>query len=135
MVAHKDDTNTRSCENDRKVKESLAFMGASTPTQNKGFRRDYTLGETIRHSSHKIIHSTPDKAVRAVESLQNQDFAFIKRSDGTYCYAILAQRTRISTERNKGDSDEIMVFVVNESGSTKLLRKSRWRDSVCLVSE
>jgi len=83
--------------------------------QPTGFRRDYELGETVRCQTHM---STGDTS-----SLENHDFAFVKRSDGSYSYAILAER-----------SEEFMLFAMNASGATKKISKKHWSSLLCLVS-
>ena len=100
--------------------------------QHKGFRRDYSLGETVRFASHIIDEQTN---IGDVNSLRKHDFAFVKRSDGSYSYAILACR---SFEPIKGakndDTEECMTFVMNDIGSTKMIKQRHWSAFVCLVS-
>jgi len=69
--------------------------------QTKGFRRDYELGETLRHSSHMVVESNSKKSLRSVESLRKHDFAFVKRSDKSFSYAILAFRSLEPTSSNE----------------------------------
>ena len=100
-----------------------------------GFRGDYTIGETIRSSIHMSIESTSEQAIQAIGSLDEHDFAFIKRSDGSYSYAILARR---SMEPIKGDDindkaksmEECMTFVMSEAGAAKMVRRRNWSKSV-----
>lgn len=96
--------------------------------QNKGFRRDYSIGETIRSQCHMIIDPTSE-----VGLLNKHDFAFVKRSGGSHSYAILAYR---SMELIKGttNTEECMVFVISDTGSTKMVRKRDWGEFVHLVS-
>ncbi len=58
--------------------------------RNKGFRGDYDLGDSARASSHMIVEPTSKQALQAAGSLNKHDFAFVKRSDGSCTYAILA---------------------------------------------
>mmetsp|Transcript_46508 Transcript_46508/g.97727 ORF Transcript_46508/g.97727 Transcript_46508/m.97727 type:complete len:346 (-) Transcript_46508:88-1125(-) len=101
--------------------------------ENKGFRRDYSLGDTVRSQSHMIIEPSYDKTIQAVDSLCKHDFAFVKRSDGSYSYSILAYRC---DEPIKGTnhSEECMVFVMNDIGATKMIRKRYWHKLIRLVS-
>ena len=98
-----------------------------TPTVScAGFRRDYKLGETLRSPSHMIASAQPTSEENMnMDSLQKHDFAFIKRSDGSYTYAILACID---------EDGERMTFVLNTYGSTKVVRKRHWEKLVCLVS-
>ena len=91
--------------------------------QYKGFRKDYSVGETLRSPSHMAAEPTSEEAVN---SLHKHDFAFIKRSDGSYTYAILACIN--------DDDEERMRFVLHENGSTKVIRKKHWKKLICLVS-
>lgn len=85
--------------------------------------QNYTLGDTPRSSSHM---KTP-QALHEVCALKDHDFVFLKRSDGSYSYAIIACRTTDDA------SEECMLFVVNESGSTKTVRKRNWLDYIRLL--
>jgi len=102
--------------------------------QHKGFRKDYSIGEKTRSPSHMIIEPTSDQAIQVISSLKKHDFAFVKRSCGSYSYAILAYR---SMEPIKGAIDksmeECMTFVMSDVGSTKMVRK-RHSHFVRLVS-
>ena len=100
--------------------------------QHKGFRRDYSLGETARFASHIINEQTN---IRAVNSLRKHDFAFVKRRDGSYSYAILACRSFEPIKGAKNDhTEECMTFVMNDTGSTKMIRQRHWSEFVCLIS-
>ena len=106
--------------------------------QHNGFRIDYQLGETVRCTSHMMR----EQESSVIDSLNRYDFAFVKRSDGSFSYAILAQRTlepiKSSSENsesaNTTDVEECMVFVMNQSGSTKMIRMRHWADKVRLPS-
>ena len=94
-----------------------------------GFRRDYELGGRLRSPSHKIDITQPtttsEENTNMGSLLQKHDFAFIKRSDGSYTYAILACIDK---------DGERMTFVLDNYGSTKVVRKRNWEKLVCLVS-
>ena len=117
---------------------SEVFLQEQKKYGYNGYRDDYFLGDAIKSSSHMIIESTPERVIRAVESLQMHDFAWVKRSDGTYTYAILTHRpssptTTDSNEVTSKHSDEVKCFVVNDAGSTKMIPKSRWHERIRLV--
>ena len=95
-----------------------------------GFRNDYSLGEVARSSSHMITnmeqqpYSSENGHTQAIDaSLRNHDYAFVKRSDGTYTYSVLAYRD-VNT----------LAFVMCESCSIKLVKRQYWHDHVRLVS-
>ena len=96
-------------------------------------RDDYVLGDVIRSSSHMMIESSPDRAIHAVDSLKIHDFAWVKRSDGFYTYAILAYRNPPIENKSNHHPEEYMYFVVDNSGSTKMILKKHWHDSVRLI--
>ena len=95
----------------------------SQEDQCKGFREHYDLGDAIRSPSHMINEPISEQATKAVDVLRKHDFAFVKRSDGSYSYAILAYR-----------SEESMTFVMNGSGSTKMISKRHWSKLIRLVA-
>lgn len=88
-------------------------------------RRDYKLGQALRSPTHMIIENCPQAAMEKVSQLKNYDFAFIKRSDGSWTYAILAFRS---------EEEECMMFVMNEGGSTKVIKKNQWAKWVRCVA-
>jgi hypothetical protein len=108
---------------------------AKKESQHKGLRQDYELGETLRHPSHTVVEPTDGRACRGVSSLDNYDFAFVKRSDGSFSYAILAYRSLEVVERGDEKSvEECMTFVMSGAGNTKKVRKRHWDKYVRLVS-
>ena len=90
-------------------------------------RGDYVLGEFARSLSHMIIDTSPQET--KVSELEDHDFAFVKRSDGSWSYAILAHRYRSRNEEN-----EYMMFVLNEVGATKIFKKRQWAKGICCVA-
>lgn len=107
--------------------------------KNKGYRSDYSLGETLRSSAHMIIEPNSEQDVRAVDLLKMHDFAFVKRSDGSYSFAILAFRSmepmkKRAAENSSGAMEECMNFVIGECGSTKMVHRRNWSKSIRLVS-
>ena len=105
----------------------------SDPRRSGSFQRNrrpggYVPGEAARSPSHMIAEPAPGRATEAVDSLSIPDCAFVKRSDGSFLYARLAYWTARASE-------ECMAFLLNDSGSTKLTRKSQWSEYVRLISE
>ena len=99
---------------------------ASTSNEHtSGFRKDYVIGDLVRSTSHMITGPTS----QAIDMLQKHDFAFVKRSDGSYSYAILAFRSFEPIKKGTG-TEECMTFVTNESGSTKIIRERHWSELV-----
>lgn len=110
-------------------------------TESKGFRNDYTLGDTVRSESHMLPPANKptgsNQACQSASSLQKHDFAFVRRSDGSYAYAILAFRSLEQPGNSSSYTDsliEYMSFVISGSGSTKMLKKKQWSTHVRLAS-
>ena len=104
----------------------------SQPVYHQGFRPDYVLGESSRQASHMIVPQDDTHAITLVSTLSKHDFAWVKRSNGRYSYAILAYRTS-STDNDGNNKGEGMAFVMDEAGSTKMIRKKYWCEYVRLV--
>ena len=101
----------------------------------KRFRKDYKLGDTLCSPSHATSEPNSRRACRAVSSLRVHDFAFVKRSDGSFSYAILAYRSVRPTEKSNNKSmEECMTFVLSSTGSKKTIFRSKWGKQVRLVS-
>lgn len=76
-----------------------------------------------------------ERAVAAFKLLQNYDFVFVRRSDGSYSYAILSGRSFAPIKGAKNNAtEECMTFVINGSGCTEMIRQEHWSDKVQLVS-
>ena len=130
--------------------------------QHMGYRPDYKLGQVARSPSHLLIPPTSTSTtnnnksklnyINQIATLLKHDFAFVKRSNGLYSYAILAYRTnpgcRINPSKsthggmvNNGDDyydgeykEEGMAFVMDNVGSTKMIRRKHWFEYIRLVS-
>jgi hypothetical protein len=94
-----------------------------------GVRRDYSLGDKARCTSHMIIQDDPQEAFNQVSRLKQYAFAFVKRTDGLWTYAILAHRFV------DDEGEECMLFVMHQTGSTKRIKKNQWAGFVCLVAD
>ena len=89
---------------------------------------NYDLGDSLQCSSHIINDACPQAAIERVSRLNHYDFAFVKRSNGSWSYAILASRFVGMY------NDEYMVFVLNKIGSTKVVNRSQWASCVRCVA-
>lgn len=119
----------------------VPFLPSSVDKQRPkhvGFRGDYVIGELLRARSHLDVAPTHRQALAALGSLQQHDFAFVRRSDGSFSYAILAYRHVAPMKGAEGRSknkpqEECMTFVMSERGTTKMVRKRFWSEFVRLV--
>lgn len=106
---------------------------------NESRRRNrYKLGDTLQ-SDHEIIQ---DKSINTemVNKLQVNDYAFIKRTDQSWTYALLVKRCYIDgqhdissgKEKSRGsecrcNECEVMTFALDNSGQrTKTFTKKKW---------
>lgn len=105
-----------------------------TQAMHRGYREDYLLGETARSPSDMIIESCPQKYAKNAAQLKNYDFAFVKRTDGSWTYSILASRSFIGGLEPNEPPEEFMLFVMSDGGSTKLIKKRQWADFIRLVA-
>ena len=76
-----------------------------------------------------IIESNPSKAFQSIDSLKLYDFAWVKRSCGTWVYAIVAIITSDEDDANKS-----IQFVMDKKGSTKTLKSKYWTNHIRLVN-
>eukprot|EP00956_Cyclotella_meneghiniana_P039665 scaffold176605_cov60-Cyclotella_meneghiniana.AAC.1 len=114
----------------RRRSDGVVFNNARNQENKQMFvrgRGDYVLGECARSLSHMMIDSSPHEI--KVTELEKHDFAFVKRSDGSWSYAILAHRHRSRNEEN-----EYMMFVLNYVGATKTFKKRQWAKGIRCVA-
>ena len=106
--------------------------------QHAGFRHDYVIGDALRSPSHMIVDPSSERSLAKIGALQEHDFAFVRRSDGSFSYAILAYRHASPVKgargrTGKGSTEECLTFVVSEIGTTKMVRRRFWSKFVRLV--
>jgi hypothetical protein len=79
-------------------------------------------------------------AVENANSLKTHDFAFGLRSNGDWCYAIVAKKNAPSESRGQGGEvvtnyeDATIIFVTDTRGSTKCIKMKHWGKMVRLVN-
>eukprot|EP00956_Cyclotella_meneghiniana_P010721 scaffold15012_cov47-Cyclotella_meneghiniana.AAC.5 len=84
----------------------------------------YSIGDVAQSSSHMMIETCQRAALINACQLKTHDFAFVKRSDGSWTYAILAGHCKDI------DNEEVMVFVTSETGCTKVIKQRNWAKSI-----
>ena len=100
-----------------------SYPAAAPPKGCHGFRKDYKLGDSARSVSHmKIVESHHQSFIEA-SKIKTYDFAFIRRNDGSWTYAICATQFKEAGE-------DCMLFVLNETGATKVLKRRFWADFI-----
>ncbi|KAL7501808.1 hypothetical protein ACHAWX_000367 [Stephanocyclus meneghinianus] len=100
----------------------------------------YQLGEAPLSSAHMIHAPTAEKAVENAESLKLHDFAFIRRSNGEWCYSIVAKKNKppeagLSGKSAEESEDESILFVTDAKGSTKCIKRKHWGKMIRLVTQ
>ena len=96
---------------DKTKSTSSSTKSSSNEAQHlryQGFRSDYALGEVVRSPADMVIETSTKAAIRSVSALQMHDFAWVRRSDGSFTYAIIAYRT-----------DDKLTFLTCDASSTK----------------
>eukprot|EP00956_Cyclotella_meneghiniana_P035872 scaffold118851_cov54-Cyclotella_meneghiniana.AAC.3 len=83
----------------------------------------------LRKTSVAVSHDGCDSS-QSVYQLKNGDFAFVKRSNGSWTYAMLAHRSRGSSYE-----EEQMVFVLDEKGSSKVIDEKDWARFIRCLAE
>jgi len=81
---------------------------------------------------------TIEKAVENADSLKIHDFAFIRRSNGEWCYSIVAKKNKPPDAGKSGryvveSEDESILFVTDARGSTKCIKRKHWGKMIRLV--
>ncbi|KAL7484225.1 hypothetical protein ACHAW6_009865 [Cyclotella cf. meneghiniana] len=104
--------------------EDMIIFSSSKSHKSRRSRRSRRRHESDDDVSNDDHHhhrssSAKDHIVEAIRQLSHLDAAFVRRSDGSWTYALVAD----------GNENEIR-FVVNDRGSTKSFPKSLWGSSV-----
>jgi len=135
-ATHSQQYSLETHESDNQSHHQVAGPLHRQPKSDAGGCPGYKIGDTLRDPSHMSAEQTEDALLAAVESLQNHDFCFLRRSDGTYTYSILAYRTmeplRPSSPKGGGSpgEEECMTFVVSGTGCTKMIKRRQWTEFV-----
>eukprot|EP00804_Cyclotella_cryptica_P003476 CCRYP_002112-RA/>CCRYP_002112-RA protein AED:0.24 eAED:0.24 QI:677/1/1/1/0/0/2/136/361 len=116
---------------DHNVTDSNSTLSHSSPLHEqrpkcmfRGFRKDYTLGQVARSSSHMVMETSHREAAKTVSELEPYDFAFIKLTKESWTYAILACRYVNESQ------EQCLLFVFNTNGSTKEIKKPHWAELI-----
>jgi hypothetical protein len=75
-----------------------------------------------------MIPKTVIEALQNASTLNALDFAFVLRSNGSWTYAIVAER---SFHKGLG---LVLRFVLDKKGTTKTLKRKYWEKGVRLVN-
>lgn len=103
---------------------------SSTKRKSRRERRSiYDLGDVVTSSNDMITESSSQKALLNAINMMIHSFAFVKRSNGSWRYAIVANRP-VET----GPKASIR-FVVDKRGATKTFKLKHWAMCIRLVKD
>lgn len=117
MIASHTNMNQAQCYNSQQFSLPISIPG-------------YALGQE-GHPIDMKVESTRKSAQLVVSLLSPCDAAFIRRSGGRWCYAVLAEK--IMPDNEQGQCQ--LRFVVDDEGSTKNISFSRWGEYVRMARE
>eukprot|EP00986_Skeletonema_menzelii_P008780 scaffold3803_cov151-Skeletonema_menzelii.AAC.7 len=99
--------------------DMIIFPAKSRSRSGRGRRRRGQDGSETSSADEDQDNSNQSNVTASVMELQHLDAAFIRRSDGRWTYALVAD----------GD-DKGIRFVLNQQGATKILTKEKWKKNV-----
>lgn len=127
--------------NDYRKTMSEPIKAPSSPSTKKLSRKHtYQLGDTPQSNSHMTIAESMKHAIDSADSLKVHDFAFVLRSNGEWCYSIVAQKNSPSDSVDehgqavKNYEDANILFVTDTKGSTKCIKMKHWGKMIRLVN-
>jgi hypothetical protein len=105
-------------------------------------RQKYNLGDIARTPRDMIIYTSNNEAIHSASLLKKYEKAFLKRSNGLWTAAILADRSLQPTKTKQRASahwyteweidpttmelEDSMLFVINGDGATKIVARRHW---------
>jgi len=114
-------------------------ISKNDPSYRRRHPKKYVLGDVARTPRDMVIHRSKNKANKCVSSLRKNDQVFLKRSNGLWTCAVIAERALQPTDGENSrwyakheidqetmELEESMLFATNENGATKVLRKKHW---------
>jgi hypothetical protein len=131
------DESTRTSESDAEYKKCVSEP--IPPPKPLSRRPTYQLGDTPQCSSHMVIPKSMKGAIENANSLNIHEFAFVLRSNGDWCYAIVAKKNPPSETQEDGVTvknydDANILFVTDTRGSTKCIKMKHWGKLIRLVN-
>lgn len=126
---------------DQSSTKSSHDTSKNKPSHPSPPKQKYAIGEIVRTPRDMIIYRSDVEAIRSASLLEKHEQAFLKRSNGVWTCAVLADRTfqpknAPSTRAHWHTKDEInaetmkleecMLFVINDDGATKIIKKRHW---------
>jgi len=131
------DSSTKSLS--KQSKNQLRLNNSSSSLSSMTSLPRYALGDTLRSPDHMDTPLTVQKAIKNADSLQTHDFAFVLRSTGQWCYAIVAKKIipeglPTNAKCKKEDIAASILFVLDKQGATKKVKRKHWGKLIRLVN-
>lgn len=102
-------------------------------------KQKYAIGEVAHSPRDMIIYRSSEKGIQAASLMKKYDQAFLKRSNGLWTCAVLADRAlqpatsagsrwypKCEIDKRTMELEESMLFVINEDGATKIVKRRHW---------
>jgi len=138
--ARKSSMKSSKSSKEYKTKCSTASSVTSAHSNDLSCRsRKYRIGDVACTPHDMTIHRSRRKAAESVSLLEKHDQAFIKRSNGLWTFSVVANRalqpassssshwhTPEELDEETMELEETMLFVINEDGATKVVKKRHW---------
>jgi len=136
--------NIQITSNSKERPSSRTSNGPMSDLQSVSSRQKYALGDIARTPRDMIIHKSNNEAIHSASLLKKYEQAFLKRSNGLWTAAILADRSLQPTNTSgaRGNSshwyaeweidpetmelEDSMLFVINGDGATKIVQRRHW---------
>jgi hypothetical protein len=137
-------TSRRTSESGSKIHDTPVSdpMSDDPNTVPSSSRLKYMLGDIARSPRDMIIFKSNNEAIQSASLLKKYEQAFLKRSNGLWTSAILADRSLQPTKGKQFSSshwyteweidpttmelEDSMLFVINGDGATKIVQRRHW---------
>lgn len=108
---------------ERHQHHSDSIQSSTTGCQTSLANFGYNLGDEVKEDYHMAT-----EALQNASSLKALDFAFVLRSNGTWTYSVVAERSYHK------DLGLVLRFVLDKKGTTKTLKRKYWERGVRTVN-
>jgi hypothetical protein len=135
------DESTRTNGSDtNEYRKTMSEPIQASTSQKLSRKHTYQLGDAPQSNSHMSIAKSMKHAIDSANRLKVHEFAFVLRSNGEWCYAIVAQKDPPSESVDKDGrviknyEDANILFVTDTRGSTKCIKMKHWGKMIRLVN-
>ena len=104
--------------------DTAQSSSSAAPSTTSLAHLNYVLGDVVKSDHHMIMPASETEALQHGSRLNALDFAFVLRSNGSWTYAIVAERLFHK------DLGLVLRFVLDKKGTTKTIRRKYWQKGV-----